>query len=121
MGTREENRPRWGVRASNPERVVGRPLVGSTPALFRHTAPALGHSKGPQGVCVLTKRGRIILASDTIHLCANLAMGNPFPIIVDVAAMLESQGRVLELAGSVHYIVPGHDPKVRSLYPDGRA
>ena len=30
--TAEENRPRWGVRTSNPGRVARRLLVGSTPA-----------------------------------------------------------------------------------------
>ena len=33
---REENRPRWGVRTSNPGGAVRRSLVGSTPTLFRH-------------------------------------------------------------------------------------
>ena len=32
----EENRPRWGVRTSNPGGAVSRSLVGSTPTLFRH-------------------------------------------------------------------------------------
>jgi hypothetical protein len=32
----EEKRPRWGVRTSNPGGAVSRPLVGSTPTLFRH-------------------------------------------------------------------------------------
>jgi selenocysteine-specific elongation factor len=33
---REENRPRWGVRTSNPGGAASRSLVGSTPSLFRH-------------------------------------------------------------------------------------
>ncbi len=32
----EENRPRWGVRTSNPGGAESRSLVGSTPTLFRH-------------------------------------------------------------------------------------
>ena len=32
----EENRPRWGVRTSNPGGAASRSLVGSTPSLFRH-------------------------------------------------------------------------------------
>src|SRR5271156_946278 len=36
---REENRPRWGVRTSNPSEAASLSLVGSTPALFRHLLP----------------------------------------------------------------------------------
>src|SRR5262245_58903872 len=32
----EENRPRWGVRTSNPGGAASRCLVGSTPSLFSH-------------------------------------------------------------------------------------
>ncbi len=35
----EENRPRWGVRTSNPGEAASLSLVGSTPALFRHFLP----------------------------------------------------------------------------------
>ncbi len=37
---KEENRPRWGVRTSNPGGAVSQSLVGSTPTLLRHL-PAL--------------------------------------------------------------------------------
>src|SRR3981081_1873647 len=40
---REGNRPRWGVRTSNPSEAASLSLVGSTPALFRHLLPK-GHS-----------------------------------------------------------------------------
>lgn len=76
-----------------------------------------GHSKGLQGIGVATRRGRVILASDASHYYANLETGNPFPIVVDVAGMLESHKRLLDLAGSTDHIVPGHDPLVRDLYP----
>ena len=39
----EENRPRWGVRTSNPGGAASRSLVGSTPTLFRHTPGAHDH------------------------------------------------------------------------------
>jgi hypothetical protein len=35
----EENRPRWGVRTSNPGEAASLSLVGSTPALFRQFTP----------------------------------------------------------------------------------
>jgi glyoxylase-like metal-dependent hydrolase (beta-lactamase superfamily II) len=43
--------------------------------------------------------------------------GNPYPIVVDVAAMMESWSRLRELADSDAHIVPGHDPLVRERYP----
>ena len=54
----EENRPRWGVRTSNPGRTVSRSLVGSTPTLFRHDRglDAPGPSQ-PRRMC-LTMRVR---------------------------------------------------------------
>ncbi len=36
----EENRPRWGVRTSNPGGAASRSLVGSTPTLFRQSPGA---------------------------------------------------------------------------------
>ena len=85
------------------------------PGVTLHHLP--GHSKGLQGVGVATNRGYVVLASDASHFYANLETGNPFPIVVDIAAMLESHRRLVQLAGSLDHIVPGHDPLVTRIYP----
>jgi glyoxylase-like metal-dependent hydrolase (beta-lactamase superfamily II) len=42
----------------------------------------------------------------------------PFVVTVDAMATLRSYDRLMELAGSIERIVPGHDPRVRALYPN---
>jgi glyoxylase-like metal-dependent hydrolase (beta-lactamase superfamily II) len=76
-----------------------------------------GHSQGLQGVRVMTARGPILLASDASHFYANFLQRAPFALTVDAAATLRSYARMMELGGSVERIIPGHDPKVRDLYP----
>jgi glyoxylase-like metal-dependent hydrolase (beta-lactamase superfamily II) len=75
-----------------------------------------GHTAGIQCVRVLTRRGWVVLASDTTHLYANMEEGRPFPIVLDVAEMLEGHRRLHRLAGSSQHIVPGHDPLVMQRY-----
>lgn len=76
-----------------------------------------GHSKGLQAVRVFTRRGWVVIASDATHLYANIATGRPFPIVVDVAQMLDGFRQVRELADSEDHVIPGHDPMVMNLYP----
>ncbi|GJD34948.1 N-acyl homoserine lactonase family protein [Methylobacterium aerolatum] len=85
------------------------------PGLSVHHVP--GHTRGLQCVRVDTVRGPVVLASDAAHFYANLERQNPFPIVVDLAAMMESWTTLLRLAGDPDRIVPGHDPLVRSFYP----
>ena len=87
------------------------------PGISVHRAP--GHTPGLQCVRVVTARGAVILASDACHYYANKARANPFPILVDVADMLESWAKLDHLADSVDHIVPGHDPEVLNIYPRG--
>jgi glyoxylase-like metal-dependent hydrolase (beta-lactamase superfamily II) len=68
-------------------------------------------------VRVATGRGNVVLASDAAHFFANMELENPFPIVVDMAAMMDSWNRLRELADSPDHIVPGHDPLVMSFYP----
>lgn len=42
---KEENRPWWGGRASNPVGGAMRSRVGSTPILFRHDFTCVGRAK----------------------------------------------------------------------------
>jgi glyoxylase-like metal-dependent hydrolase (beta-lactamase superfamily II) len=76
-----------------------------------------GHSKGLQCVRVKTKRGHVVLASDCAHLYRHIDEGKVFPIIYNVADVLEGYKKLGKLASSRHHIVPGHDPKVMELYP----
>jgi len=76
-----------------------------------------GHTKGLQAVQVATKRGKVVLASDASHYYENMEQGRPFPIIFNVADMLQGYARLHEAADSPEHIVPGHDPRVLEIYP----
>lgn len=75
-----------------------------------------GHTAGIQCVRVWTRRGWVVLASDTSHLYANMEQGRPFPIVYNVADMLDGHKRLHQLAASSKHIVPGHDPLVMQRY-----
>ena len=76
-----------------------------------------GHTKGLQSVQVATERGNVVLASDASHFYENMDRGRPFPIIYNVADMLQGYTRLHAAAASPDHIVPGHDPRVLELYP----
>src|SRR5262249_43909320 len=76
-----------------------------------------GHTKGLQVVRLWTSRGWLVLASDASHYYANMEQGRPFPIVLDVGAMLDGHERLRELAQSPAHILPGHDPAVMQRYP----
>jgi glyoxylase-like metal-dependent hydrolase (beta-lactamase superfamily II) len=76
-----------------------------------------GHTKGLQVVRVATRRGWVVLASDASHFYANMERSHPFPIVFDVADMVEGYARMRSLAESPAHIIPGHDPLVMQRYP----
>ena len=76
-----------------------------------------GHTKGLQVVRVATRRGQVILASDAAHFYANMETANPFPVVYNVADMLQGHKRLYRLADSPAHVVPGHDPLVLARYP----
>jgi glyoxylase-like metal-dependent hydrolase (beta-lactamase superfamily II) len=76
-----------------------------------------GHSPGLQVVRVWTRRGWVVIASDATHLYANFQRRLPFPVVHNVASMLEGHEALRQLADSEDHIVPGHDPLVMQLYP----
>jgi len=84
------------------------------PGITLHPAP--GHSAGLQFVCVNTRRGVVVLASDVTHFYENIEAYRPFPICVSVADAIESFDRVRSAAPSLRHIVPGHDPLVMRRY-----
>lgn len=76
-----------------------------------------GHSAGLQIARVWTRRGWVVVASDAAHLYANFEQRRPFPIVYNVAEMLEGFNLLYKLADSPEHIVPGHDPLVMKIYP----
>ncbi|WP_417522550.1 N-acyl homoserine lactonase family protein [Marinovum sp.] len=80
-----------------------------------------GHSRGLQCVRVRTAAGWMVLASDAAHYYENVYARTPFPIVVDLQNMLDGFARLEALASDPRLIVPGHDPRVRELYPAGVA
>jgi glyoxylase-like metal-dependent hydrolase (beta-lactamase superfamily II) len=80
-----------------------------------------GHSRGLQCVRVRTGAGWMVLASDAAHYYENVFARKPFPIVVDLQNMLDGFDTLERLASSRSLIVPGHDPQVRALFPQGPA
>jgi glyoxylase-like metal-dependent hydrolase (beta-lactamase superfamily II) len=79
-----------------------------------------GHTAGMQAVRVWTRRGWLVLASDAAHFYANMDEGRPFPIVQDVAAMLEGHRTLKALASADYLVIPGHDPLVLARFPPAR-
>ena len=76
-----------------------------------------GHSRGLQVVRVRTRAGWMVLASDAAHFYENHRLRKPFPIVVDVADMLQGFSTLSKLASHDDLVVPGHDPLVRQVFP----
>ena len=76
-----------------------------------------GHSGGLQVVRVSTARGWVVLASDAAHFWANIRKRSPFPIVVDMARMLDGYDTLETLADGPNHVIPGHDPLVLSRFP----
>jgi glyoxylase-like metal-dependent hydrolase (beta-lactamase superfamily II) len=85
------------------------------PGLFLHYIG--GHTMGLQSLRVMTRRGWVVLASDAAHLYAHIEQGRAFPIVYNVADMLEGHRTLKRLASSPRHIIPGHDPLVMKRYP----
>lgn len=79
-----------------------------------------GHSRGLQCVRVNTRRGPVVLASDTSHLYAHFEQGRVFPITYHIGDVLDGYETLKRLAPSLAHIVPGHDPLVTQRYPAAR-
>jgi glyoxylase-like metal-dependent hydrolase (beta-lactamase superfamily II) len=75
-----------------------------------------GHSKGLQAVRVKTKRGNVVLASDSSHLYSHLDERKVFPITYNADDAIKGYARLEQLASSRSHIVPGHDHQVLERY-----
>jgi glyoxylase-like metal-dependent hydrolase (beta-lactamase superfamily II) len=76
-----------------------------------------GHTPGSQVVRVSTRRGKIVLASDAAHLWANVRGRRPFPILHDLAKVLDAFEAIDALADGPEHVIPGHDPLVATTFP----
>ena len=76
-----------------------------------------GHTKGLQVVRVATAGGPVVLASDASHFYAHFEQQRVFPVVYNVAELLEGYKALYRLAGPNHRIIPGHDPLVLERYP----
>jgi glyoxylase-like metal-dependent hydrolase (beta-lactamase superfamily II) len=85
------------------------------PGVTLHKLP--GHTTGLQAVRVNTARGKVLLASDATHFFPNAYRLIPYPILVDATASVASFRRIFSLAEGPQFVIPGHDPKIRAIYP----
>jgi glyoxylase-like metal-dependent hydrolase (beta-lactamase superfamily II) len=76
-----------------------------------------GHSLGLQVVRVRTRRGWVVIASDSTHFYANMEQGRPYPVVFNVGEMLEGFKTIQRLAETPQHVIPGHDPLVLARYP----
>lgn len=93
-------------------------VVEIAPGLTLHPTP--GHSDGLQCVCVSTRRGWLVLASDATHYYENIATRRPFTTAFHLGQMIDAYRTLERLASSPRHIVPGHDPYVMLEYPAAR-
>lgn len=89
------------------------------PGLSLHRAG--GHTGGLQFVRLWTRRGWLVLASDTSHFYENFESARPFHLAFNVGQMLDAFVALKRLASAPDMIVPGHDPLVMQRYPAPRA
>lgn len=77
------------------------------------------HTFNSQYVLVKTGVDRIILASDNIWLYYNLEYSKSAPSYgtFDTSGYVRSMQRMKTLASNIKYIIPGHDPKIFSMFP----
>jgi glyoxylase-like metal-dependent hydrolase (beta-lactamase superfamily II) len=76
-----------------------------------------GHTAGLQVVRVNTASGWLVLASDATHYYENMDSARPFPVVVDVGAMVEGWETCRRLATHPDLVIPGHDPAVLTRFP----
>ena len=76
-----------------------------------------GHTGGMQCVRVNTKRGWVVVASDTSHYYEHFETGRSFGTVFNVGETIEGYDTLRRLAASPKHIIPGHDPLVMARYP----
>jgi len=75
------------------------------------------HTFESQYVGVTTRNGVFVLASDNAYLYKNLDEHIPIAQTLDAQSNLAAQTRMVELAGGIARVIPGHDPVVFTRFP----
>lgn len=76
-----------------------------------------GHAPGLMGALVNTPRGQVLMASDGSHYYPNIYNFAPHRITSSAPETLASYRRMMALVPGPEFFIPGHDPKVREIYP----
>jgi len=76
-----------------------------------------GHTDGVQCMRVWTKRGWVVLASDTSHYYEHFEKYRVFTTTYNLGDVMKGYETLRRLADSIKHIVPGHDPLVMQRYP----
>ncbi len=85
------------------------------PGITVHLAP--GHTAGLQFVRVATAKGWLVLATDACHYRRHVERDEVFPLVMDVASLLEGYRKLRRLASDPDLIIPGHDPWAMDAFP----
>ena len=75
------------------------------------------HTFASQFVGVATSAGTVVLASDNAYLYENLENKLAIAQTLDAASNVAAQARMLALAASPRFVIPGHDPAVFTRFP----
>jgi hypothetical protein len=75
-----------------------------------------GHTAGVQCMRVWTKRGWVVLASDTSHYYEHFENYRVFPTTLNLSDVMKGYETLRRLSDSLQHIVPGHDPLVMQRY-----
>lgn len=83
-----------------------------------------GHTPGMQVTHVRTRRGIVVLASDSSHFFENIEQDKPFAVHADVIEMYQAFDAMTAAATS-GLVIAGHDPLIAERFPavpghDGR-
>jgi glyoxylase-like metal-dependent hydrolase (beta-lactamase superfamily II) len=77
-----------------------------------------GHTVGQSILTIPTSRGRVLLASDAVHLYEEIGRDMPFMAVTDLAAMYEGFDMISqELADGRTILLTGHDPSTLERFP----
>ena len=76
-----------------------------------------GHTAGVQCLRVWTRRGWVVVASDTSHYYEHFESYRIFPTTFNLGDVVKGYETLRRLADSIKHIVPGHDPLVMQRYP----
>ena len=75
------------------------------------------HTYASEWASVQTPTGLVVLASDNAYLYEYFERRVPISQTLDSLSNLRAQAAMLELAGTLDRIVPGHDPAVLTRFP----